>query len=178
MFWLSNQNIIRSGFLYEIYKETNGVDLGNFYIVPFNNYFNKKPFSFDDFCREWIINQENPEEILPDFCSFMTDGNILIGYLDNLSDSNGNHFIGIAQGDLVVKDVLVISSSIFVLFDEIVRQLISTQRLHFPLDVDYWMGIDPQLRAFYNNGSIMKYKSKYLFDYDSVNYKNTIKNNG
>jgi len=84
------KEIVENGWLSNIYKETNGIDLRNFYIVPFNNYFNKKPLPFDEFYLDWIVNQNNPNEIGGDFCAFMTDGKTLIGYLENLKDSNGN----------------------------------------------------------------------------------------
>jgi hypothetical protein len=171
MFWLKNPDILTKGFLWEIFKETNGIDLDNFYIVPFNNYFNKKNFAFDDFCREWIINQDNSDEILADFYSFMTDGKTLIGYLDNLKDSQGNNFIGIAQGEGMITDVTIISSNIFILFDEIIKQLKSSDKLHFSEDVNYWRSIDSELNLYYENGNILKYKLEYLFDADSVNFE-------
>jgi hypothetical protein len=171
MFWLKNPDILTKGFLREIFKETNGIDLDGFYIVPFNNYFNKKNFSFDDFCREWIIDQNNPDEILADFYSFMTDGKTLVGYLDHLKDSQGNNFIGIAQGDGMITDITVISSNIFMLFDEIIKQLKSSGKLHFPKDINYWRSIDSELNLYYENSNILKYKMAYLFDADSVNFE-------
>jgi hypothetical protein len=39
MFWLNNRAILEDGFLGELYSKTNGMDLYDFYIVPFNNYF-------------------------------------------------------------------------------------------------------------------------------------------
>jgi hypothetical protein len=70
---------VTNGWLGKIYHSTNGIDLNNFYIVPFNNYFNPKPLPFDEFYSDWIINQDNPNEIAGRFCAFMTDDKTLIG---------------------------------------------------------------------------------------------------
>lgn len=169
MFWIEDKYVLINGWLGEIYKCTDGIDLCNFYIVPFNNYFNKKKFDFEGLCRNWIINQNNPNEILADFYTFMTDGNLLIGYLDNLKDPYGNNFIGIAFGK-PVSDVIIISSSIYVLLNEVIKQLSNNNHLTISDNIDYWKERDMILSSYYNNGNISKYKKDYLYQSDSINY--------
>ena len=164
------KSLLNEGWLGDLYKFTNGVDLSNYYIVPFNNYLNNKKMSFNDFYIDWIINQDNINEISGHFCAFMTNDNFIIGYMDNLFDSKGNNFIGIAQG-VPVKDILIISSSICVLYDEIIKQLKETGMINLSEDINFWKSIDPELDKFYQKKLIREYKLRYLFDNESRKYK-------
>ena len=163
--------MVTNGWLSKIYEITNGIDLRNFHIVPFNNYFNKKPLPFEEFYLDWIVNQNNPEEILGDFCAFMTDGKMLIGYLENLKDSQGNEFIAIAERKRkTVTDVIVIASNIYIFLDQIAEQLKDKKLLTFNTDIDYWCSRDHELNLAYKNHKILDYKLQDLFDADSKNY--------
>lgn len=162
--------VVTDGWLEEIYHSTNGIDLSNYYIIPFNNYFNPKPLSFEEFYLDWIINQDNPNEIIGRFCAFMTDNQVLIGYLEDLVDSQGNNFIGIAKGR-PVNDVIVIASSIYFLFDYIVEQLKKGKTISFPEDENFWRSRDPELDLYYDKNDILKYKLEYLYQEDSANYE-------
>lgn len=170
IFWMGDKNVVINGWLGEIYKFTDGIDFCNFYIVPFNKYFNKKDFDFDDFCRSWIINQNDPNEIMADFYAFMTDGNILVGYLENLKDPNGNNFIGITTMNSV-SDVIIISSNIYKLFDVIIHELYNNDYLKLPTDLDFWKERDQILNLSYMDGKISRYKKNFLYQIDSDNYK-------
>jgi hypothetical protein len=94
------KNILKNGWLYEIYKETNGIDLKNYYIIPFNKYFNKKLFSFDEMIYEWILNPNEGNDYGDNFYPFLTNGKQIIGLLGNLEDKCGNNFIGILRKSL------------------------------------------------------------------------------
>jgi hypothetical protein len=165
------EKLVTDGWLREIYYSTNGIDFNNYYFVPFNNYFNPKSLPFEEFYIDWIKNQNNIDEIIGHFGAFMTDGKTLIGYLEYLSDSKGNNFIGIAQESPIVNDIIIISSSIYILFDEIVKQLKANGELSFTEDIDYWRSVDPELDTHYKNGNILKYKLRYLYQDESINYK-------
>lgn len=111
LFWVDELHIYTTGWLGELYNYTNGVDLINYYIVPYNNYYNPKKFAYDDFCRGWITNHKN--EILAGFYSFMTDDSSLIGFLGQLRDTQGNHFIAYSKTKKRLNDVDVIFSVFF-----------------------------------------------------------------
>ena len=170
LFWLGNKEVATHGWLGEMYKYSNGIDFCNFYIVPFNNYFNKKKEDFEHFCRSWIVNQNNPNEILADFYAFMTDGKLLIGYLDNLKDPEGNNFIGVAIGS-PVSDVVIISSNIYNFLDRILPQLYNKKVVDIPIDKEFWIEYDQVLKSYYTNGKIDNYKKEFLYQADSKNYK-------
>lgn len=164
------QEILTTGWLSELYKRTNGIDLANYYIVPFNNYFNKKELAFNDFYIDWFNAKDSIDQI-SDFGAFMTDGKLLIGYLNKLRDSDGNNFIGIAQGRKVKTDVLIIATSIYKFYDSIVDQLQNNDKLDLLQDENYWRSLDPELDCYYSSGKILEYKLRYLLDSDSSKYK-------
>jgi hypothetical protein len=158
------KNILTNGWLYELYKETNGIDLGNYYILPFNNYFNKKPFSFDKMMFEWILNPNDGNDYSDDFYPFLTNGKQLIGLLGNLKDPAGNNFIGILRiQNKHVTDVIIIASSIYILFENIIKQLKEKGELILGENINIWIKNDKELGGYYNNGEIEKYKNgEYL----------------
>lgn len=162
--------LVTTGWLGDLYKWTNGVDLANYYIVPFNNHFNKKELSFEKFKLDWYQTKNNPNQII-DFEAFMTDDKMLVGYLGELRDSQNNNFIGIAQGGKIKTDVLIIATSIYKFYDFIVEQLQSNGRLELPQDEAYWRALDPELDSYYSSGKILEYKLRYLLDSDSSKYK-------
>ena len=167
----STTEMVTNGWLGKIYEATNGIDLRNFHIVPFNNYFNKKPLPFEEFYRDWVVNHYNPNEILADFYAFMTDGKTLIGYLENLKDSQGNEFIAIAEKKRkTVNDVTVIASNIYNFFDQILEQLQENKPLTFSKDINYWRSRDQELDLSYKTRKILNYKLNFLFGCDSENY--------
>ena len=164
------EKMLSDSWIADIYHATNGIDLGNFHIVPFNKYFNIKPLSFDEFYLSWSKNQNNVNEIMIDFCAFMTDNKIYVGYLENLKDSKGNNFIGIAK-KRPVNDVIIIASNIYNLLDYIAEQLKSEKLLSFPEDEIFWRSRDFELNENYDNNNILKYKMEYLYQFDSDKYK-------
>lgn len=171
LFWIPNINQQKNGWLNDLYKQTNGIDLINYYIVPYNIYFNKKTESFDDFCREWIVNQDNPNEILADFYSFMTNDYSLIGYLDNLKNENDDNYIAYSSVNKGIKDVEIIFSSIYKLYDFIIESFINKRELDFSHPIDYWKERDEELNKAYLNNKIMIYKEKYLYQNESDLFK-------
>lgn len=164
------EKMVSNSWVADIYHATNGIDLKNFYIVPFNNYLNAKPLPFEEFYLSWIVNQNNVNEIMIDFCAFMTDGKTYIGYLENLKDSNGNNFIGMAKNK-PVDDVIIIASNVYNLLDYIVEQLKIEESLLFPIDENFWRLRDFELDKRYDDNSILKYKMEYLYQYDSDKYE-------
>lgn len=107
---------------------------------------------------------------MADFYAFMTDGNILVGYLENLKDPNGNNFIGITTMNSV-SDVIIISSNIYKLFDVIIHELYNNDYLKLPTDLDFWKERDQILNLSYMDGKISRYKKNFLYQIDSDNYK-------
>src|SRR3712207_3326458 len=75
LFWLEDVAELKRGWLGQLYERTNGIDLLNYYLVPYNKHFNPKPYSFDEYYREWIVDQESGNEILADIYACMTDTN-------------------------------------------------------------------------------------------------------
>lgn len=167
LFWLPDVEQLKTGWLGDLYSQTNGIDLLNYQIVPYNNYFNKKTESFDEFCREWIVNQDNPNEILADFYSFMTDKNSLIGYLENLKNVDGDHFIAFSSTPKRLKDVNIIFSSIYKLYDYIIERINNDELLDFSHPIDFWRERDEELNTAYSDNLIESYKLKFLFQDDS-----------
>lgn len=172
LFWLPNVELHKSGWLDNLYKYTNGINLLNYYIVPYNTYFNKKSQSFDEFCREWIVNQDNQNEILADFYAFMTDRKSLIGYLDNLKGSKGHHFIAYSKSSKYLKDLKIIFSSIYELYEHIIECIANKKMLDFSQPLDFFISRDQELRRYYEQGIIKEYKEKFLFQDDSDILKN------
>lgn len=162
--------IITDGWLRAIYSETNGLDLGTFYIVPFNNYFNQKPEAYDEFRSSWIAGHNNPNEIIgTEFRPFMTDGKTLIGFCTGLKDMNGNHFIAIANKKRgTVRDLIFIASSIYYVLDYISLQLGAGKSLTFSVKPQDWQVRDKELWEKYKTGQVLVYKLQALWNDDSV----------
>ncbi|PTQ72179.1 hypothetical protein [Pseudomonas sp. GV071] len=171
MFWMSDAPL-KHGWLEQLYRYSNGLDLSTYYIVPYNNFFNKKKFSFDDFCNEWIVNQDNSNEVLCDFYSFMTDGVSLIGYLENLKDNQGDNFIGFSSESKNIKDVDIIFSNIYSLYDYVIGSLKEDKRLNFFKPIEFWRERDIELDSAYKDKRIIDYKMRFLFQDGSVNFNN------
>jgi hypothetical protein len=147
------KNILTNGWLYELYKETNGIDLINYYIIPFNNYFNKKQFSFDEMMYEWILNPNDGNDYDDYFYPFLTNGKQLIGLLGSLKDNLGNNFIGILQvQNKHIVGVKIIASNIFIFLDNIIKQLEETNDLYIGENINMWVKNDNKLEEYYKNG--------------------------
>ncbi|MDR1275952.1 MAG: hypothetical protein LBL72_06190 [Candidatus Accumulibacter sp.] len=154
------KNILTDGWLSELYKETNGIDFGNYYIIPFNDYFNKKPFSFDKMMYEWILNPNGGNDYSDNFYPFLTNGKKIIGLLGNLKNNTGDNFIGILRiQNKHVIDVIIIASSIYILLDSIIKQLKEAGELHIGENTNIWIKDDKELYEYYNNGKIEEYKN-------------------
>jgi hypothetical protein len=154
--------IVNKGWIYEIYKETNGIDLGNYYIIPFNKYFNKKPFAFNEMIYEWILNPNDTNDYGDQFYPFLTNGKQIIGLLGNLKDKNENNLIGILRIEHKhITNVIIIASNIYILFENIIKQIKERGKLTFGEDINIWTKNDEELNEYYNNGKIEKYKKRY-----------------
>lgn len=171
LFWFPDLKQLKLSWLNDLYKHTNGMDLINYYIVPYNAYFNKKPQAFDDFCREWIVNQENPNEILADFYAFMTDRHSLVGFVDNLRDAEGNNFIAYSAVPQKLKDIQIIFSSVYKLYDYIIETITHGKMLDFSHPSEFWKERDDVLKKAYDENIILNYKLKYIFQDESDIYK-------
>jgi hypothetical protein len=167
------KNILTDGWLHELYKETNGIDLGNYYIIPFNNYFNKKTFPFDIMMYEWILNPNDGNDYEDHFYPFLTNGKQIIGMLGSLKNTNENNFIGILRiQNKHVTDVIIIASSIYILLDNIIKQLKETRELYIGENINIWIENDEELYEYYNNGKINEYKNGgYLFELNKNLFK-------
>jgi hypothetical protein len=154
------KSILTNGWLYELYRETNGIDLGNYYIIPFNNYFNKKPSPFEEMMYEWNLNPNDGNDYEDNFYPFLTNGKQIIGMLGSLKNNNGNNFIGILRiQNRHVTDVIIIASSIYILLDNIIKQLKKTGELYIGENINIWIKNDKELYEYYNNGKIEEYKN-------------------
>ncbi len=174
------QYILTNGWLRELYSVTNGLDLGNFYIVPFNNYFNQKPEAYDQFRSSWIAGHNNPDEIVgTDFHAFMTDGNTLIGFCTGVKDADGSPFIAVANKKRrTVTDLTFIASSIDRLLDHIAKQLEEDGKLVFSVNPQDRPAQDRELCEKYETGQILEYKLRVLWDSDSALYRQHAKEDG
>jgi hypothetical protein len=158
--------ILKNGWLYELYQETNGVDFGNYYIIPFNNYFNKKPSSFEEMMYGWNLNPNDGNDYGDRFYPFLTNGKQITGMLGSLKNTDGNNFIGILRiQNKHVTNVIIIASSIYILLDNIIKQLKETGELYIGENINIWTKNDKELYEYYSNGKIEEYKNGgYLFE--------------
>jgi hypothetical protein len=156
--------ILTKGWIYEIYKETNGIDIKKYYIIPFNKYFNKKPFSFDEMMYECILNSNDINDYSDDFYPFLTNGKQIIGLLSKLKDKNGNNFIGILRMEYKhITGVTIIASNIYILLEKIINQIKTKNEILIGENINMWRKDDEELNEKYKNGEIEKYnKGGYI----------------
>ncbi|KQS92066.1 hypothetical protein [Chryseobacterium sp. Leaf394] len=77
----------------------------------------------------------------------MTDKNSLIGYLENLKNVDGYHLIAFSRTPKRLKDVDVIFSIIYKLYDYIIESLNNDKILDFSHPIDFWRERDEELNT-------------------------------
>lgn len=101
----------------------------------------------------------------------MTNDYSLIGYLDNLKNENDDNYIAYSSVNKGIKDVEIIFSSIYKLYDFIIESFINKRELDFSHPIEYWKERDEELNKAYLNNKIMIYKEKYLYQNESDLFK-------